>query len=192
MLICGQNMVLNPGFEDYRACPKKLSLFKTHLKYWTSGTHGTSDYFHRCSSKKVKIPNNFAGKQEPKEGEAYAGIYTYANQRKYGVSKDYREYISGELSDTLYAGEKYNISFYISLADKSGFATKDFGILFTDKPFYLRVQRAISYEDLEKHNNKFKFHYQYIVSEQYYTQGKRILLINGAIKMLRLQNTSIT
>lgn len=82
-------------------------------------------------------PENFNGVQYPKYGNAYAGIYFYA-------PADYREYIQVPLKRMLQKGEKYKLNFYISLAEGSDFAVKDFGLLFSYKTLEISTKKNIT------------------------------------------------
>jgi len=122
----GQNLVLNPSFEDFYDCPRGISFFHKNVKNWTIPNNGTTDYFNSCSEKMGF--NNFVGKQKARTGNGYAGIYTY-------FKKDYREYIQGKLISTLKKGEKYKVQFYISLAENSRYAIKELGIMLYSKKY---------------------------------------------------------
>jgi len=121
-----QNLVLNPSFEDFYDCPRDISLFHRNVKHWTIPNNGTTDYFNACS-KKMGF-KNFNGNQIARTGHGYAGIYTY-------FKKDYREYIQGTLKSTLERGKKYQVKFYISLAENSRFALKEFGMMMTSEKY---------------------------------------------------------
>lgn len=127
-LICthSQNLVLNPSFEEFYDCPRSISLFHNNVKYWSIPNNGTTDYFNSCSE--IKWFNDFMGNQKARTGNGYAGFYAY-------FKKDYREYVQGKLTSTLKRGEKYQVTFYISLGDYSKFALKELGILMSYNKF---------------------------------------------------------
>ncbi|WP_394970414.1 OmpA family protein [uncultured Croceitalea sp.] len=147
--VTGQNLVKNPSFEDYYECPNTLGTFGEHVKSWSAPTAGTTDYFNTCSAV-MSAPENFNGVQQTKDGQAYAGLYFYA-------PGDYREYIQVELKQKLRANKKYHLSFYISLAEGSDFAVKDFGVVCSYKPIAAKTKKELSKGRLyaEKGN---KFH----------------------------------
>lgn len=128
-----QNLVLNPSFEDFYDCPRDMSLFHRNVTDWTIPTNGTTDYFNSCSEKMGF--KNFSGEQIARTGNGYAGIYVY-------FKKDYREYIQGTLKSTLKRGKKYQVKFYISLAENSRYAIKDFGIMMTSEKFNASKSKA--------------------------------------------------
>ncbi|WP_458628338.1 OmpA family protein [Winogradskyella sp. PC D3.3] len=126
LISTSQNLVLNPSFEDFYDCPRDMSLFHRNVKDWTNPNSGTTDYFNSCSEKMGF--QNFNGYQKARTGNGYAGIYVY-------FKKDYREYVQGTLKSTLERGKKYQVKFYISLAENSRFALKELGMMMTSERF---------------------------------------------------------
>jgi len=121
--VFSQNIVENPSFEVYDKCPDRINQLH-HCNDWLSTGNGASpDYFNSCSlynkyiGYSVGVPNNVAGYQNPKTGDAYAGIVLLVNDDDYF----YREYIQGELIEELIRGKEYEIEFFVSLADSSSF-----------------------------------------------------------------------
>jgi OOP family OmpA-OmpF porin len=127
-----QNLVPNPGFETYSACPNDDLLAGTIrlARPWNKPTDGSSDYFHTCSTAPATtgVPTNRFGNQTPHSGNAYAGFYTYIGQQ------NVREYIQAPLRSPLVAGQSYNVSFYVSLADVSKWAIDGMGAHFSKGP----------------------------------------------------------
>ena len=127
------NLVPNPSFEQDTACPSGISLFH-YLKDWYR-IGNTPDYFNKCytnPNNDCHIPNSSFGYEYPADTSCniYVGFVSYASylsnvQETFGVS----------LINTLNVGVKYYISIKISLADKSKYATNNFGCrLTTYKP----------------------------------------------------------
>nr|WP_286943298.1 OmpA family protein [Allomuricauda sp.] len=131
-----QNLVKNPSFEEFVECPNSLGTFNEHVVDWSTPTKGTTDYFNSCSIV-MGAPENFNGIQHPKYGNAYAGLYFFA-------PADYREYVQVELSKMLEKNKTYRLKFYISLAEGSDFAVKDFGVLFSYHPIDLETKKHLS------------------------------------------------
>ncbi len=122
-----ENLVYNPGFEDYEKCPEGYTFQdKSHklITYWTYPTLTTPDYFNKCSSGIVRIPSNFAGVAQPNSGDGYMGSILS------GSEMNYREYIQGELKEPLEAGKKYCVTFHYRLASYSKFAIDQLSVLF--------------------------------------------------------------
>lgn len=132
----GQNLVPNPGFEQYHSCPRFLGNLDDDLVGWGAPTQGSTDYFNRCS-KDMGTPENFNGKQAAAEGDGYSGFYAYA-------PGDYREYLQARLSRPLVAGRQYRLRFSLSLAERSDFALHSIGVLFTRKPMRVATKKNLS------------------------------------------------
>ncbi len=131
-----QNLVKNPSFEDYVKCPDALGTFQTDVTHWNTPTKGSTDYFNTCSTV-MGAPENFNGIQQPKYGKAYAGMYFFA-------PANYREYIQVPLKRSLRKGETYILEFFISLAEGSDFAVKDFGVVFSHKALDIPIRTQLS------------------------------------------------
>lgn len=134
--LIGQNLVNNPSFEELESCANKQGEFNAQVVDWSSPSKGTTDIFNTCNEKKVGVPKNFKGNLLPYSGNNYAGAYFYS-------SDNYREYFQGTLNQKLEKGKEYNISFYISIADKSDLIIKDIGILFLKDKFNLSFDKVI-------------------------------------------------
>ncbi|BFP42149.1 hypothetical protein FGF1_29940 [Flavobacteriaceae bacterium GF1] len=144
-----QNLVKNPSFEDFLECPNTLGTFGVQLKSWSTPTQGSTDYFNTCSTV-MGAPENFNGIQYPKFGNAYAGLYFFA-------PADYREYIQVELKRTLQKDKKYHLEFYVSLAEGSDFAVKDFGVVLSHKAIDIKTKKHLSKGSLFKvKGNRFQ------------------------------------
>jgi hypothetical protein len=100
-----QNLVINPGLENYITCPGFGQFDSTYINDWWKPTYGSTDYYHNnCSG--IQPVN-----QTPHSGDAYFGIIAY----NYGT--EYREYATAKLSSPLIAGTQYTVQFYVSLND---------------------------------------------------------------------------
>lgn len=120
-------MVYNPSFEDHSRCPQKIDALgiMTEVDAWWQPTKGSSDYFNACAKRDCSVPRNKMGVQEPHDGLAYCGIYC--------SQENYREYIQTQLKQPLQKGQRYRVSFWVSLADKSPHAVASLGALFTEE-----------------------------------------------------------
>ena len=132
-----QNLVLNPSFEDTIAC---TGTYAMQCKYWYTANIGSPDYFSEqpdifCGTSPVPLSN--AGYQYARTGIAYVGLVTLMQP----LNPNYlnrREYIGGELSDTLKQGHEYCVSFYISVAEELKYVTDGIGL-------YLSIDSAVDY-----------------------------------------------
>lgn len=123
------NLLPNPGFDISVGCPTNSdgnSISDGFASGWSTPTSGTSDYFNSCASG-LGVPNNIAGTQSPFDGNAYAGLFAYTQES----IPEYREYIQSILVAPLVAGQEYDFSFYVSLADKSYYAIDSIGAYFS-------------------------------------------------------------
>lgn len=134
--LLSQNLIENPSFEEFETCPERLGNFENDVTWWTTPTMGSTDYFNSCSTI-MGTPENFNGTQPSDFGKGYAGLYLYA-------PNDYREYIQASLRQTLEKGKTYQVSFYVSLAERSDFAVKDFGVLFSSHWINLPIKKELS------------------------------------------------
>lgn len=127
------NLVKNPSFEQYVECPEQHTEetgSSTFIPGWTVPSGTAPDYFNRCASKIVKVPNNFAGESEPHSGDAYAGAILS------GSSTAYREYIQGELEQPMEAGKQYCVSYFYKLASYSKFAVDQLSLYFSNEQVF--------------------------------------------------------
>ena len=125
-----QNLVPNPSFELFNVCPTATSQIN-RATGWTININ-TADYYNSCADyySMVSVPNNGVGYQCPANGDAYCGFHAFR-----GVSPQlwqYREYFGRALANPLIIGQKYYISFKISLANESLCAVNKIGIKFTN------------------------------------------------------------
>lgn len=128
-----QNLLYNGSFEDCSGCPEEPGALKV-CGYWSIPNHATPDLFKGCShtTPYLEIPYNFIGTQEPKSGSAYVGIALIDGSDE---NDDFREYIQGELMETLQANTLYTVTFYISWAEYSNYFCDRIGYLFSIDQF---------------------------------------------------------
>lgn len=168
-LIFSQNLVKNPSFEEYVNCPKRLGNFDADVVDWSTPTEGSTDYFNGCSTA-MGTPKNFNGTQPADFGKGYAGLYLYAPD-------DYREYLQAELSEPLVKGEKYQVSFYVSLAERSDFAIKEFGVLFSKDRMEILGKKQLSKKKMYEQKGN-DYNYQEIGYSNFYSDTKDWILVH--------------
>lgn len=119
------NLIYNPSFENHYSCPARIDPYgiMDEVVGWWQPTRGSSDYYNNCGGRQCHVPKNKLGFQMPKTGESMVGIYCSLT--------DYREYLETELKQELIAGEKYKLSFWVSLSEYSKEAVATVGGLFT-------------------------------------------------------------
>ncbi len=115
ILADAQNLVPNPGFEEFNVCPPNTSVntlgiprIKEYIKFWEdndiSSFGASSDFFHTCAN----IYNSNIG---PANGNGHLGGYAYS-------SNNYREYIQAPLKIPLCKGRTYRVK--LKLASSRG------------------------------------------------------------------------
>ncbi|MBR1784189.1 MAG: OmpA family protein [Bacteroidales bacterium] len=134
------NLVFNPSFEDYSACPERIEaigIMRT-VEGWWQPTAGSSDYFNACGGRECQVPRNKMGVQEAHSGVAYCGIYC--------SKEEYREYLQTELRQPLQGGRRYSVSFWVSLAEKSPHSVSSIGVFFSTERLSDTTWRILSHK----------------------------------------------
>jgi outer membrane protein OmpA-like peptidoglycan-associated protein len=123
------NLIKNGSFEQTTSLKyKKLGQFSL-VSDWTTASEEKADLFSKLSEyPEIGAPDNALGRSNPKEGDNYVGLLLHNV-----ASKDGRMYITSELNTMLKKGQKYCLSYSISLADASKFATNNLGFSFSKK-----------------------------------------------------------
>jgi len=136
----GQNLVGNPGFEEYYRCPSSFSTDSRdyYLPAWSSPNKGTPDHYHQCSWGDADVPFNWAGQSNAHSGMGYSGIYSWSEN-----GKNYREYIQCELTKPLERSARYRVQFYFKLASYSVYAIDRFGLIFSDSVLNRKDDKVI-------------------------------------------------
>lgn len=134
-----QNLVPNPGFEEFTQCPWGFSTNRKDFRIhgWESPTSGTPDHFNSCSTGDSDVPVNWAGNSNAHSGKGYAGVYVWT------TGQNYREYLQGELAEPLRAGEKYIVAFYFKLANYSVYAVNRIGLAFSTERINVTHDRVL-------------------------------------------------
>ena len=124
--IIAQNLVPNPSFEDtVGSCPVGAA-YIIYVPPWYNAI-GSIDYYNACDlSNSFGVPVSSWGKEFAHSGNAFAGLAGYAFAFHNG-----KEFIEVPLTDTLKAGRKYFVSFYVSLGDSFQYAISDIGACFS-------------------------------------------------------------
>lgn len=117
-----KNLVKNPGFENTQGKLKKNKSIAI-AKEWKSPTGLAADLYSTTSKELLSsAPENPYGKEDPLEGNNYAGVNFYS----FG-DKIPRTYITTQLIGPLKKGMKYCVSFNVSLADNCKYAVNNVG-----------------------------------------------------------------
>ena len=140
--VFGQNLVMNPSFEDVNVgslnCSWYTSVaqFNNAINNWTLPTGGSTDIFNTalattcyCSPFSTHASN--PGQQAPRTGNGYCNIVTYGN----GGCSPWREYLQGQLTTPLVVGTTYEVEMWVTLADKMSVGTNNIGVKFSTNPY---------------------------------------------------------
>ena len=140
--LSSQNLVLNPSFETISGCPIGPGEF-LRANNWNDVNSGADscsspDLIAGCAPQigGVNSPNMLIGSQNSRTGANHAGIILYEGVALFGctpiTSSNYREYIEGQLSSPLVAGQTYCVSFYINLAGQAKWGVNSIGVFFSN------------------------------------------------------------
>ena len=134
------NFVENPGFEKDSLCPIEDSKIY-YAKHWGNAVDkyawGGAESFNICANiipggEVLGIPNNALFYGYPHCGEGLAGSGMFYDKSSppppLGVPLNVREYIQGQLYKNLINGKVYCLSFWVALAQSSGYAHNKIGL----------------------------------------------------------------
>lgn len=134
-----QNLVLNPSFETTSSCPAGISQFNLATNWNSTNTGADScsspDLYAGCAIQLggANSPNGLLGYQASRTGTHHAGIIL--SEGFVGcvrLNDNYREYIEGQLSTPLVAGQKYLVRFYVSLPEGVMWGSNSIGVYFSN------------------------------------------------------------
>jgi len=129
------NLVLNPSFEELKHCPTFLNQADS-AKYWdwvsplspnASAFSCKGELFNICGTYATGCsePVNDMGYQKPRTGNSYIGLTTIYSFPPSSSNK--RDYLKGQLRNTLVSGKNYCVKFYYSAGDNIVYSTNQFG-----------------------------------------------------------------
>ncbi|GAA4456885.1 hypothetical protein GCM10023092_22840 [Rurimicrobium arvi] len=138
------NYVRNPSFERYDTCPYNGDQL-TFATYWRgvidSNYWGIGEYFNACANTSLDhythVPDNTSFYQKAHFGNGVIGGHYYYDKTSPAPPNpplpfDYRDYAQVRLYETLNAGKSYCVTFYINLAEASGYAHNKIGAYLDD------------------------------------------------------------
>lgn len=127
-----QNLVINPGFEQHSAAMSLswltgADMFRCfNVTGWTQPTNGSSDFFFRSTTSPAMNIKPYAGEHEAASGNAFAGFINWVPGR------EYREYITGELSQPLEKGKKYAFRMKVCTGNFNPYFVNELGAYFSE------------------------------------------------------------
>lgn len=106
--LTGQNLVVNGSFENTSNCPIDDTTFNETVSPWRF-LIGEGDFYHPCGFPGSDSATN---NSLPFDGQGFVGIDVYGETNpSSGIFR--RQYLHGELSQTLDSGKFYRVSFYV-------------------------------------------------------------------------------
>jgi gliding motility-associated-like protein len=115
--IHAQNLVPNPGFEDYTSCPTGMEQIAKAFP-WKNLTLST-DYFNACNTANTfaSVPYNIGGYQYPRNGDGYGAFNVFVLD---GLPDyDQRDYMVTPLVTPLEKDSFYIIEFFINRSNNN-------------------------------------------------------------------------
>lgn len=128
-----QNLVINPSFEEFSECPNAFGLMNNAIGWISSKS--SPDYMHSCTNGigPNSVPYFSTAFQYPATGSAFAGLLTYGGFGS-NPALNFREYITGTLTQPLIIGTQYFVSLKTVRMDRAPFATNNLGFNFVTVP----------------------------------------------------------
>ena len=136
------NLVKNPDFEKFTTCPDYLNQI-VFCNFWSipvdtiSTKEYCAEYYNACGNSTPDhgddVPNNsyFYQNAHSGNGLAAAGFFydkTAPPMLPGIVPVNYRDYLQGRFRERPIAGKKYCVSFWINLAEASGYGHNKIGV----------------------------------------------------------------
>lgn len=191
-LVRAQNFVADSSFEHNKFIPTLLSSLGANNS-WSAPTMGTTDLFCECGKKQkeiseAQVPNNPMGVQKANSGKCYAGFYLFSHH-------DYREFLLTQLMSPLTGGVKYDLTFYLSLADYSRATIEQIGVCFLKgsvtytssgyitglKPNYIKINEEVGTDTVEWHK----------ITLEYKARGGEQYLLIGSFEEGKIEATNV-
>lgn len=117
------NLVPNGSFEETQGKMRRLGNIGAATG-WSSPTGAPADLFSETvdSASPASAPKNSVGFQSALSGINYAGVVWYSY-----MDKQPRSYLQVKLKEMLKKGQKYCVTYYVSLADLSKYSSDNLG-----------------------------------------------------------------
>ncbi|MCC6839223.1 MAG: OmpA family protein [Flavobacteriales bacterium] len=136
------NMVPNGSFEEIDGKLRRLGGIDI-AKGWSSPTLAKADLFSEAvdSESPASAPKNARGFQSALSGTNYAGAVWYSY-----MDKEPRSYLQVKFKKMLKKGQKYCISYYVSLGDLSKFSSDQVGAYVSRIVVNKKDEASLTYE----------------------------------------------
>lgn len=142
----GQNLVENGSFEAASNKVRRTGQIDK-AENWVSATGESADLFiGGAKMPDVMTPTNVYGKEDPKDGENYAGIIVYSYN-----DKENRTYITTKLKTPMKKGMRYKVQFHASLAELAKYSSNRLAAHFSKRELSTKekVPALIETPDIE-------------------------------------------
>ena len=184
----GQNLVPNPGFDDYYPCnydnpngendryacdsrycnvggglyDRRFRRFRSLTpRHWFAATSFAVPFFNACNIQRIRNLNNGPiSWYQPRSGDAFINVVVYSQRELNGTLEELRSYPSVKLSNPLEAGCYYEISFYVKKANND--RTNNYGNLSYPKIASDRIGAYISKDSLHNYNGSHPTFYNIV------------------------------
>ena len=152
--VFGQNLVLNPSFEELgnlpvRPNPKNTfeyepssgyQPFQKNLKYWFAGSRTTPDLRIHHSKSYADCNRSYNDCDKARTGNIMVGIITYMANT---YTDTYREYIQTKFWRALKPGVKTHFEFYVVKERQAKLVSNNIGIHFSTKKIYEQTEGVL-------------------------------------------------
>jgi len=142
---CGEDLCI--AFQQF-----DLSTFSKNACEWSVPGRGTTDILSTLVTDLTcytHMPNSTSslslGSQLPRTGNRLAGMFTYTKNYVNYDTLSYREYLQVNLKKEIVPGQKYCGEMYVSLADKSKYASNNLGMWFNGTEIFTENFGALYY-----------------------------------------------
>lgn len=162
-LAISQNLIPNSGFDSILLCPALNLVYGDSSRIYkiappwfsTLQPNSSPDILNKCSStRELSVPyNKGQSYQLPKNGDGYAGIWTYTEP----ITKEGREYLSVPMLKELKRKSQYFVNFYVSpLTSGSLISYSDaIGLTFTDTAFSTQGLEIVTKPSIDNAKGRF-------------------------------------
>ncbi|MBK7286306.1 MAG: OmpA family protein [Flavobacteriales bacterium] len=136
------NMIANGSFEEVEGKLRRLGGIEAATG-WDSPTDAKADLYSESvdSESPIKAPKSANGFQSALSGVNYAGVLWYSY-----MDKEPRSYLQVEFKKMLKKGQKYCISYYVSLSDLSKYSSDHIGAYMSRIAVHKKDEASLTYE----------------------------------------------
>lgn len=136
--INAQNLIPNGDFENQSKFFARDYCSISAVEDWHTTSGSSPEYFkrsHRYDERDCSTPNNIIGKQKPKSGKAYIGLFLFNYDYRFKKNARFflRENVYAKLNKALIKDSTYIFTMYISLVEDTGYFSNKISVAFSNK-----------------------------------------------------------